>query len=100
MTDTMTISMRIPRKEAADLEAAARSLGLDKGAFFKLALRQGSASLLMEQSSAAYRRGDITLSRAAEISGVSIHEFIARMGRSDLHLNYGVDDLETDIPSR
>ena len=81
------------------LEAAARRLGMDRATLLKMALRQGSAEVLLEQAADAYRRGEVTLSRAAEIIGVSLHEFIARMDHLDLEMKYELDDLETDLRS-
>jgi len=45
----------------------------------------------------AYRAGTVTLSRAAEMAGVNIWDFLACMPDRDLELHYGVDDLEADL---
>ncbi len=97
MSDTVTISMRLPSSDVSRLETAAGALGMDRATFFKMALRLGSAEVLLEQAAGAYRRGEVTLSRAAEITGVSLHELIARMDQLDLEMKYGLDDLETDL---
>ena len=97
MGETVTISMRLERSEVQRLERAAKLLGLERAAFLKRALRQGSTEVLLERAAAAYRRGELTLSRAAEIAGISLHELIARMGELDLELQYGLDDLEVDL---
>ena len=89
--------MRLPRSDVNRLETAARRLGMDRTTLFKMAIRQGSAQVLLEQAADAYRRGEVTLSRAAEIIGVSLHELIARMNHLDLEMKYGLDDLETDL---
>jgi hypothetical protein len=97
MTESVTVSMRLPKAEVARFETAARALGLDRATFLRMALRQGSMDVLIEQAGAAYRRGEITLSRAAEIAGISLHELLAKMDEYDLHLNYGLEELEKDV---
>ncbi|MCP4676536.1 MAG: hypothetical protein GY854_13680 [Deltaproteobacteria bacterium] len=99
MTDTVTISMRLPRSEVGRLERAAKILGMDRATFLKMALRLGSADVLLDQVGSAYRRGEMTLSRAAEVAGISLYEMIAKMDQLDLELKYDLDDLEQDIPS-
>jgi len=45
----------------------------------------------------AYRRHTATLSRAAEIAGVPIRDFLARMEAVSLELHYGNEDFEADL---
>ncbi len=95
--DSVTISMRLPALEANQLEKQAREIGIERPTFLKQALRRGAADLLFERACDAYRREEVTLSRAAEIAGVSLRDMIARMQRADLELSYGVDDLSNDL---
>ncbi len=97
MADTVTGSVRLPRTEIGRFETAARALGLDRATFLRMALRLGAANVLVEQAGSAYHRGEITLSRAAEIAGISIHELLEKMEQYNLHLNYGLRELEKDL---
>jgi predicted HTH domain antitoxin len=99
MSDTVTVSMKLPKAEIGRIETAAKALGFDRETFLKMALRQGSTDVLIEQATTAYRRGAISLSRAAEIAGISLHEMLAKMDRYGLEFNYGIDDLEKDLHS-
>jgi len=60
-------------------------------------LRRGMRECRLEQAAEAYRRADATLSRAAEIAGVSTWDFLARMGGEGLELHYGIEEFEADL---
>lgn len=46
---------------------------------------------------AAYRAEGITLSRAAELAGLSTWDFLALMPKEQLDLHYGVCEFEDDL---
>ena len=94
---TATLSLRLPKSEIQQLAAAAALGGLDRSAFLKHALRRGARDLMLEQAADAHRRGAATLSRAAEMAGLSLRDFIARMRSANLELNYSLDDLAKDL---
>ncbi len=94
---TMTISMRLPRSEVGRLERLARELGVERPTFLRRALQQGVADLMFERACQAYRDGEATLSRAAEIAGLPLRDMMLKMQSADLELNYGVDDLAKDL---
>ncbi len=94
---TVTLSMRLPRSEVARLEAAARAMDSERSAFLKRALQRGAADLMFERACQAYRDQEATLSRAAEMAGLTLRDMMHRMQRAGLELNYGVDDLARDL---
>jgi predicted HTH domain antitoxin len=94
---TVTISLRLPRSEVGRLEKLARELGTERPAFLKRALQRGAADLMFERACEAYRSGEATLSRAAEIAGISLREMMHRMRSAHVELNYDVDDLARDL---
>jgi len=96
---TTTLSMRVETSEARRLAEAARASGMERSAFLKSALRRGAKDLLIEQVMADYRRGDISLSRAAELAGISLHDLLIRMEPLGVELNYSAKDLEKDLHS-
>lgn len=96
---TITLSMRIPVSDAARLDKVARDLDLERPTFLKQALKRGSADLMFEGACRAYRNGEVTLSRAAEMADVTLREMLLRMQDSGLEMNYGVTDLQKDLPS-
>ena len=52
---------------------------------------------MFERACQAYRDGEATLSRAAEIAGLSLREMMHRMRSANLELNYDVGDLSKDL---
>lgn len=94
---TRTISVRLPHHEVARLEELARELGAERPAFVRQALQRGAATLMFEHACQAYRDGDATLSHAAEMAGLSLHEMLHQMRNADLELNYDANDLAKDL---
>jgi predicted HTH domain antitoxin len=94
---TVTISMRLPKAEAGWIARLAHDLGMERPTFLKQALKRGAADLVFERACQAYRRGEATLSRAAEMAGLTLREMVLRMQDADLELNYSVADLQKDL---
>jgi predicted HTH domain antitoxin len=94
---TTTLSIRIPTAEAAQLTRLARNVGLDRAALLKQALREGCNEVLFERAVAAYRHGEVTLSRAAGMAGLSLRDMMLRLSSAGLTLNYSVQDLVEDL---
>ena len=97
MMHTTTLSIRLPTSEAAQLERLARNVGLDRATLLKQALREGCNDVLFERAGAAYRRGEVSLSRAAEMAGLHLRDMLLRLRTAGITLNYGVQDLEEDL---
>ena len=79
------------------LESTAQALGVDRSTLLRWAVRRGASALLLECAFDAYRRGDVTLSRAAEIAGLSLRDMILKLRDQDVELNYGPEDLAADL---
>ncbi len=94
---TVTLSLRLPKSQAGRLAKLAAETGMERPAFLKQALKRGAEDLLFERACQAYRRGEATLSRAAELAGLSLRDMIARLPAAGLELNYGVADFEKDV---
>ena len=52
---------------------------------------------MFDRACQAYRDGEATLSRAAEIAGLTLRDMMLKMQSANLELNYGVDDLVKDL---
>ena len=94
---TVTLSVRVPRSEADRWKQLAHDAGMDRATLLKQALRTGCVSALFDRACAAYRRGEITLARSAELAGLSLREMLLRMPQADLELHYNARDLEKDL---
>jgi hypothetical protein len=94
---TVTVSVRVPKSEADRWRQVARDVGIDRASLFKQALRTGCASALLDRAASAYRKGEVTLARAAELAGLSLREMQLRMHQIGIELNYDARDLEKDL---
>ena len=94
---SVTISMRLPEAEVRRLEELAQQMRMEKPVFIKRALRRGAQDLGFERAVEAYRSGEATLSRAAEMAGLRQREMMLRMENGGLELNYGARDLVQDL---
>ncbi|MDV7395597.1 UPF0175 family protein [Arthrospira platensis SPKY1] len=97
---TKTISTRLEEGELAQLDWLASSAGLDRSGMTKSLLRRGLLELRFERAVADYRGGRVTLSRAAEMAGISVWDFMARMKGADLSLQYGLNEFEEDLSAQ
>jgi predicted HTH domain antitoxin len=95
--ESVTVSMRLSKSEAHRLAQQAREMGIERPTFLKRALRRGAEDLVFDRACDAYRRGEATLSRAAEIAGLSLRDMILRMQGANLDLSYGTEDLARDL---
>ena len=94
---TVTISMRLPTSEIERLDRCACESGIERPAFLKRALQRGAAELMFERACEAYRHGNATLSRAAEMAGVGLRDMILALRSEDLELNYDLNEFEKDL---
>jgi predicted HTH domain antitoxin len=96
---TMTLSLRLDSREVKQLDEAAEHDGLDRSALLKRLLRRGYADYRYENACTAYRHGEVTLSRAAEMAGLSVYDLLSRFPADGLQLNLTTDDLRKELAS-
>ena len=96
---TMTLSLRMEADEVRMLDEAAARDGLDRASLLKRLLRRGYADYRCETACAAYRRGEVSLSRAAEMAGLSLYDLLSRFPAGSLELNLTAEDLRRELAS-
>ena len=94
---TVTLSTRLDKEEARKIDLLAANLGLDRGAVLKQLIRKGLKEIQIETALDAYRRGTITLSRAAEIAELTLRDILLRLPEESVELNYDVEELRRDL---
>lgn len=94
---TVTVSTRLASEEADLLWTMARLEGCDRSTLIKSVLRRGMREIQTERACTAFRREEITVSKAAELAGLSLWDFLALADREKLSLHYGVEELEADL---
>ena len=94
---TVTLSTRLAEDEARKIDELAAELGLDRGALLKQLIRKGLRDIQTERALNAYRHGLITISRAAEIAGLSVRDVLLRLSDESIELNYDNRELQRDM---
>jgi len=94
---TVPVSTRLEVRETREIDLEAKREGLDRGSFLKKLIRRGFADIRFDRACEVYRRGEVTLSRAAEMADLPLRDFIARLSEAGLELNYGLADLKKDL---
>ena len=60
-------------------------------------MQMSEADLRLELAVALYRDQKVTLGQASKLAGMSQAAFMQEIGRRNLPVNYGVDDLDEDL---
>ena len=94
---SVTLSTRLAKEEARKIDDLAADLGLDRGTLLKQLIRKGLKNIQTERALNAYRRGNITLSRAAEIADLTLRDILLRLPEESLELNYDLRELQRDM---
>jgi predicted HTH domain antitoxin len=97
MAASSTVSTRLDDQELALIQSLAELEGCDRATLIKSLLRKGMVHLRREQAVRAFRREEVTLSKAAELAGMDQWDFLALMETEKLDLHYDVADFEQDL---
>ncbi len=91
------ISARLPRDRIKLIEEIAHEEKVDKSTILDRALEHYTREWSLKKALELYRNGAITLSRSAEIAGLSIWEIIDTLEKRKIVLQYDAEDLEEDM---
>ncbi|MEM2960487.1 MAG: UPF0175 family protein [Candidatus Bathyarchaeia archaeon] len=91
------VSARLPREKVRLIEEIAREEKVDKSTILERALEHYMREWKLRRAVELYRDELVTLSRAAEIAGVSVWEMIDVLAQKKVTLQYSVEDLEEDL---
>lgn len=92
-----TVSTRLNREELAVLDELAAGSGLDRSAMTRSLVRKGLSEMRIDSALAAYAERRVTLSRAAELAGLSSWDLLARLAAGGGEIHYGVAEFEEDL---
>lgn len=91
-----TISARVPDELEAELEAYLEDERLDRSTAVRRLLTEGLEEWRREQALERLASGEVTLTRAAELAGLSVWEF-ARLAREHDVTWVSADHTEADV---
>jgi len=91
------ISARISRDRVESIEEIAREEKVDKSTILDRALDQYTKEWKLRKAIESYRDGLVTLSKAAEIAGISIWDMVDVLAAKKVQAQYDIEDLEEDL---
>ena len=92
-----TLTTRLPDEMAKQIEEIAEIEKLDKSSVIRRLLDKSIIQWKEEFALKLYQDGEVSLGRAAEISSLSIWEFLEKLAEKKIPLNYDIDDLINDL---
>lgn len=91
-----TISARISDDELAELEAVAELLEDDRSTTIRKALAEGLQELRVREAVGRYQQGDVAVTEASRIAGLSVAEWLEVARERNLTTQLTAADLRRD----
>jgi len=91
------ISARLSKQRIKLIEEIANEEKVDKSTILDRALEHYTKEWRLQKALELYRKGTITLARAAELAGLSIWEMIDMLEKKKIVLQYDAEDFEEDM---
>ena len=97
MGDSRVISARVSKERMELVEEIARAEKVDRSTVLDRALEHYAREWRLRRALESYTEGRVTLSRAAEVAGLSVWEMIDAIERRRTPPQYDIEDLEDDL---
>ena len=94
--DMPTISARLSDDELAELERVAELLDDDRSTTIRKALEEGLAELRIREAVGRYQQGDVAVTEASRIAGLSVAEWLEVARERNLTTQLSAADLRRD----
>ena len=91
------ISVRLPREMVREIDRLSREEGIDRDELVRSLLADALREYRIRRALEMYRRGEISLWKAAELAGITYREALEELKRRDIPLRYGREELEADL---
>lgn len=92
-----TFTSRLPDDMVKEIERIAQIEKLDKSSVIRRLLNRAIPEWKLEYALKLYQNGEISIGKAAELSSISIWEFMEKLSQYKIPLNYNLEDLESDL---
>ena len=92
-----SLEIRLDRRFIEELESLSEDERLDRSTIIRKLLEKGYKQYLREKAADRYRKGEITISKAADMAGNTIWEMEKFLIDQGYISSYSVDDLEKEI---
>lgn len=92
-----TITSRLPDDMVEEIEWIAEIEKLDRSSVIRRLLDRAIPEWKLEYSLKLYQDKKISIGKAAELSSISIWEFMEKLSQYKIPINYNLEDLENDL---
>ena len=92
-----TYTSRLPDEMVKEIERIAQIEKLDKSSVIRRLLDRAIPEWKLEYALKLYQKGEISIGKAAELSSISIWEFMEKLSYYKIPINYSLEDLENDL---
>ncbi|MBI2972000.1 MAG: UPF0175 family protein [Candidatus Aenigmarchaeota archaeon] len=91
------VSFRLPEELQKELALLSKEEDRDKSEMVRELIKTGLREKKIEKAARLYKEGNISVSRAAEIAGVSLWRMIELFRERKVDAQYGPKELEEDL---
>ncbi len=91
------IALRLDKELMKKIDAIVIEMSLDRSAVMRNLLKAGIREFMKENASKLYKEGKTTLSKAAQLAGLTFFEMEQYMIEKGFKSEYSIDDLEEDM---
>ena len=92
-----TYTSRLPDDMVKEIERIAQIEKLDRSSVIRRLLNRAIPEWKLEYALKLYQNGEISIGKAAELSSISIWEFMVNLSQLKIPINYNLEDLESDL---
>lgn len=92
-----TTSVRLPAGEIEEIDRITREEATDRGAVVRKLVGLGLREFKMERAFEKYRKGSVSLWRAAGLAGLTYREALEELKRKNIPFRYDEEDLRSDV---
>jgi len=92
-----TITSRLPDEMVKEIEKIAEIEKLDKSSVVRRLLDKAIPTWKLDHALKLYQNRKISLGKAAELSALSIWEFLEHLSQRKIPLDYDLEDLKSDL---
>ncbi len=94
---TETVSGRLPDELVQALDDLGKASGKSRSEVLRIVVQRGLDEVRMERGLEAYRKGEASLARAAEIAGAHLIRFLDALREAGIPFHYGTDEMAEDL---
>lgn len=92
-----TLTTRISDKLEEEVEEISKEESLDKSTTARKLLKKSVEEYKLDKALEKYKKGEISLGKAAELAGVSIRKILFEIKKRDIHFHYSKESLNEDF---